>query len=136
VTAFAWNTPENLGEGNPERVLKGKVRDIKFENLDVTSEAGILNWAQEPGLIRNIEYKEISLKMRKESKWPSRIDLRPNDIVPMIERLHNGIEIVNVEGLKVIDSTISWDETRNYYLNAVSEENSVDVFTDGFKEVD
>lgn len=135
VTAFAWNTPENLGSGNPERVLKGKVRDIKFENIEVTSEAGILNWAQEPGLIRNIEYKNISLRMSKESKWPSRIDLRPNDVLPTVERSHNALEIVNVEGLTVLESTISWDKTRGEYQKAINQENSINVLTDGFQEV-
>jgi hypothetical protein len=73
--------------------------------------------------------------MSKESKWPSRIDLRPNDVLPMVERLHNALEIVNVEGLKVVDSTISWDGTRSEYQNAINQENSISVFTDGFQEV-
>lgn len=135
VTAFAWNKPENLGSGNPERILKGKVRNIRFENLEVTTEAGILNWAQEQGLIKNIEYKNVNVLMSKESKWPARIDLRPNDVVPVVERSHNALEIVNVDGLSVIDSSVIWDDTRNEYLNKVNQENSINISVDGFQEV-
>jgi polygalacturonase len=124
VTAFAWNTAENLQGGNPERLLPGKVSNITFRNLDVSSEAGILNWSQDPDLVRNVTYEDVRLSIGKKSKWPPRIDLRPNDTQPLIERPHNAFEAVNISNLTVSNLTIDWDiESRSEYGKAISEIN-------------
>lgn len=125
VTAFAWSKEELLGDGNPERLLEGKVRNISFSNIEVNSEAGILNWAAHPYLVGNVSYKNIKLTIGTRSKWPHRIDLRPNDLQPVIERPHNAFEAVNVSGLTVAGLKIEWDEkSRENYGVAVHAENA------------
>lgn len=111
VTAFAWNTPENVGDGNPERALEGRVSGILFENIECDADAGALNWAAHPGLVENVEYRNVTLKLHKKTKWPSRIDLRPNDIEPIVTRPHNAFEIVNVTSVSLFDCVVEWDES-------------------------
>jgi len=122
VTAFAWNTAEHLHDGNPERLLPGKVRNITFRNLQVDSEAGILNWAASADLADGIRYENIQLSIGAKSKWPPRIDLRPNDIQPMVERAHNAFEAVRVSNLSVENLSIAWDsDSRKHYGLAIYE---------------
>jgi len=125
VTAFAWSDEGLLGDGNIERLLEGKVEDITFRNLKVDSEAGILNWAAREGLIKNINYQNITLSIGSRSKWPHRIDLRPNDIEPIVERPHNALEAVNVSGLVVEGLEIQWNsDSRESYGVAVFTSNT------------
>lgn len=126
VTAFAWNEPDNLQDGNPERLLKGSVRNISFENLEIDTEAGVLNWALEPGLIENISYKNIAIHIEQKSKWPPRIDLRPNDILPVVERPHNAFEVINCEAVSIRSCEVTWDEKSraNYGLTLNADQNS------------
>ena len=125
VTAFAWNEQGFLEEGNPERLLEGKVSNITFRDLEVHSEAGILNWAARPELVKDIRYENIKLKIGTRSKWPHRIDLRPNDISPVVERPHNAFEAVNVSTVSMTGLEIKWDEkSRPSYGDSVFTQNA------------
>ena len=127
VTAFAWNDAAHLGDGNPERLLPGHVRDVVFDNIEVTTEAGILNWAQEESLVTDITYRNVRIALHAPQKWPSRIDLRPNDVTPVIHRPHNAIEIVNCQRVTIENCSITWDETRAAYSESVFVLGSPDV---------
>ena len=125
VTAFAWSDEGFLGDGNIERLLEGKVENISFRNLEVDSEAGILNWAAHEGLVTNINYQNIKLSIGARSKWPHRIDLRPNDVEPIVERPHNAFEAVNISGLVIDGLEIKWDsDSRDSYGKAVFTSNT------------
>jgi len=125
VTAFAWSQKEFLGDGNKERLLEGKVANISFRNLEVDSEAGILNWAARPELVTDVRYQNIRLRIGTRSKWPHRIDLRPNDVVPMVERPHNAFEAVNVSDITVNGLSIEWDkQSRKNYGDAIYTQNA------------
>jgi hypothetical protein len=125
VTAFAWNEQGFLEEGNPERLLEGKVSNITFRDLEVHSEAGILNWAARPELVKDVRYENIKLKIGTRSKWPHRIDLRPNDISPVVERPHNAFEAVNVSTVSMTGLEIEWDEkSRPSYGDSVFTQNA------------
>jgi polygalacturonase len=125
VTAFAWNSPENVGEGNPERALEGKVSGILFDKIECDADAGILNWAAHEGLVNEVEYRNVTLKLHKKTKWPSRIDLRPNDLQPVVTRPHNAFELVNVSSVSLFDCVVEWDEqSRADFGDAVNVINS------------
>lgn len=111
VTAFSWNDPGHVGDGNPERALEGYVKDIRFENLEVETEAGILNWAARPELIDGVKYSDIKVKIRSQSKWDHRIDLRPNDIANFVERPHCAIEVVNCTNVIFERIEVIWDKS-------------------------
>ena len=135
VTAFAWNDPGKIGDGNPERAFEGFVREIRFENLTIDSEAGILNWAARPELIEDIQYSGIKMKIGTRSKWDHRIDLRPNDIQNFVERAHNAVEAVNCTGVRFEGCEVIWDKSsREKYGELVHSEGSFGLEFAGIKE--
>lgn len=135
VTAFSWSDPNSKFDGNIERGLEGKVQNIVFENLEIDTEAGILNWAAKKGLIKNINFRNIKIKIGIKSKWPSRIDLRPNDISPIVFRPHNAIEVVNCENIKFENIDLTWDsKTKDRYGATKFIENSSEVLFFKMKE--
>lgn len=111
VTAFSWNDPGKVGDGNPERALEGFVKNITFENLDIDTEAGILNWAARPELIENVQYLHVTARIGSRSKWDHRIDLRPNDIQNFVERPHCAIEAVNCTDVTFHGCEVIWDKS-------------------------
>lgn len=126
VTAFSWSNPGTDFDGNIERGLEGRVENIQFINLQVDTEAGVLNWAARMGLIKNVKYKNIDINIGKRSKWESRVDLRPNDITPVLHRPHNAVEIANCEGVTLESVRVIWDkDSRSQYGNLIYEENSI-----------
>ena len=136
VTAFAWNEEGFLENGNPERLLEGKVSNISFKNLEVDSEAGILNWAARPELVNDVRYQNIKLKIGTRSKWPHRIDLRPNDILPVVERPHNAFEAVNVSNVSVTGLEVEWDnQSRNRYGDSIYTQNAPGFVADHVTEL-
>jgi polygalacturonase len=136
VTAFSWNDPGKGTDGNIERTYEGYVRDITFENITCHTEAGILIYAARPELIRGVTYRNIEVHMQKESKWDSRIDLRPNDIEQVIYRKHNAFEIFNATNIELDNCSVIWDSsTRLQYGEALVESNSKNVSAINFSEV-
>jgi polygalacturonase len=136
VTAFSWDDPAKGTDGNIERTYEGFVRDITFENITCYSEAGILNYAAHPELIKGVTYRNVDVFMKKESKWEPRIDLRPNGIESVLHRKHNAFEIFNVTDVKLDNCTVFWDKTsRNQYGEAIFESDSIDISTINFTEV-
>jgi polygalacturonase len=132
VTAFRWSEPEHLGDGNAERVIFGKVSNIRFENLSVTTEAGTLVWGQKKGLIKDVFFENVSQKMDKQSKWEPRIDLRPNDLEPFVFRKHCAFEIVNAESVQFKDTRVSYVNKEDFGQQVV---NAVDSTVTGEVEV-
>ncbi|MEY4320466.1 MAG: hypothetical protein RLZZ471_407 [Actinomycetota bacterium] len=125
VTAFAWNDADKVGDGNPERALEGRVSNVKFENIECDADAGILNWAARTDLVSGIEYSNIKLKLHTKTKWPSRIDLRPNDISPVVARAHNAFEVVNCKAVTLNACTVEWEpESRGNFGEAIYTENA------------
>jgi len=108
VTAFRWSEPESLGDGNAERTLFGRVEHVVFENLIVDSSAGMLCWGQHRGLISDVTFRDCAIVIDSESPWPPRIDLRPNDVLPVINRPTNAFEIVNSDAVTVAEVSIRW----------------------------
>ena len=106
VTAASWDHPEGETDGNPERLLEGTVENIIFENLEVVTEGGVLIWAQRQGLIKNVKYQNINLKMKSSGEWQPRIDLRPNGYQDFILDAHRPITFVNAENIEVSNLTI------------------------------
>lgn len=136
VTAFSWDDPTKGTDGNTERTYEGFVRDITFENITCHTEAGILNYAAHPELIKGVTYRNVQVHMQKESKWEPRIDLRPNAIEPVLHRKHNAFEIFNATNIELDNCTVIWDsDSRSQYGDALMESNSINVQTTNFTEI-
>jgi hypothetical protein len=120
VTASAWDDPTGTTDGNPERLLEGKVDGVRFVNIDVHSEAAILVWAAHPELVKHVEFDRINITMDSSSKWPARVDLRPNGEIDFMREPHSAMTLMNVDSVSVINSKIFWSElTREKYKSAL-----------------
>ena len=133
--AFSWDDPAKGTDGNIERTYEGFVRDIIFENISCLTEAGILNYAARPELIDGVTYRNVDVKVKKQSKWDSRVDLRPNGILPVLHRNHNGFEVINTTNLTLENCSISWEAgDRDSYGVAIFEKGSINFKEIGFTE--
>lgn len=136
VTAFSWDDPNKEWDpqfGNQERQLEGKVDGIKFSNIRVVSEAAILVWAAHKELLKNIEFNRVSITMKKASKWPPRIDLRPNPIQDFVRDKPSAVTLRNAENVAFVNSEILWEpSTRAQYAKAVDQESIVGFYTHNF----
>ena len=136
VTAFSWDDPSKPWDpsmGNIERQYEGRVDGIKFSNLRVTSEAAVLVWAARPELIKNVEFNRIALTMHHSSKWPARIDLRPNPIQDFVREPASAVTLHNAEGVAFINSEINWEPTsRAKYKSAVEQVGVSEYYTHNF----
>lgn len=127
VTAFSWDDPRiewDPSRGNKERQLEGRVEGIRFFNLKVVSEAALLVWGAHPDLIRNIEFDHVSVIMKKASKWPPRIDLRPNPIQDFVREKSSAVTLRNAINVALLECSIDWDSsTRSEYAKVIDSEN-------------
>lgn len=116
VTAASWDHPEGTTDGNPERLLEGTIENVTFQNLQVITEGGILVWAQRIGLIKNIDFVNINVKMESAGTWPPRIDLRPNGYQDFILEPHRPLTFINAEevSLSAVNITIN-TENKNIF---------------------
>jgi len=124
VTASSWDHPDEPHPGNPERLLEGKVDGVRFANIEVHTEAAVLVWATRPELIKNVEFDRVNIYMDQSSKWPARIDLRPNGEVDFIREPHSAMTLINAESILISNSKIVWsDATKARYKSALQVEN-------------
>jgi hypothetical protein len=62
--------------------------------------------------------------MDQSSKWPPRIDLRPNGEVDFIREPHSAMTLINAESISISNSKIFWsDATKSKYKSALQVEN-------------
>ena len=133
VTAFSWDDPTKEWDpqyGNVERQLEGRVDGIKFSNIRIQSEAAVLVWAGHKELLKNVEFNRLAIVMKKSSKWPARIDLRPNPIQDFVRDKPAAFTLRNVENIAIVNSEIQWDpKTRDQYRTAIDRENVEGFYT-------
>ena len=134
VTASSWDNPNEPTSGNIERLLEGKVDGVRFSNIEVHSEAAILVWATRPELIKNVELDRVSISMDQSSKWPARIDLRPNGEMDFIREPHSAMTLINAESISISDSKILWSPaTRTRYKSALEVKNVKNLVKHNFQ---
>ena len=122
VTAASWD--EGTTDGNPERLREGKVDGIRFEGIHVKTEAAVLVWATHPELIKNVEFIKLRIEMCNTSKWPARVDLRPNGTVNFLREPHSAISLINADSVTLSECEIVWsEESRKNYKSALQIEN-------------
>ena len=134
VTASSWDDPGRGTDGNPERLLAGKVDGVRFSHLDVHTEAGILVWASAPELIKNVDFESVTITLDNSSKWSARIDLRPNGVHDFLLGPHSAISLLNVESVSMSELNIVWDgRTRSNYKSALEVVNVKTLSLNNFK---
>ena len=129
VTAASWDHPEGSTDGNPERLLEGTVENILFENLDITTEAATLIWAQRPGLINGVKFKDISVRMKSTETWEPRIDLRPNGYQDFIQGPHSPVYFKNASNVSIQNMNITLNTNNPKFYDETSIIDNVEQYT-------
>lgn len=120
VTAAAWDDETETNPGNVERKLPGTVKNIHFRNISCKAEAGILVWGQQPHMVQDVTFDRVKIEMSAQSKWPSRIDLRPAGATTFLNRDHSAFEIMQAENISLIECKVTWNPvTAHRYAHAV-----------------
>jgi hypothetical protein len=71
--------------------------------------------------------------MKKYSKWPSRIDLRPNPILDFVWDKPSAVTLRNAENITFLNSEIAWaPDTRAEYASAIDKDNVEGFVTHNF----
>jgi hypothetical protein len=74
--------------------------------------------------------------MDKQSKWDSRIDLRPNGIESVLHRKHYAFEIFNTTDVALDNCRVIWNEnSRIQYAGLVGESGSLNTDISGLTEI-
>ena len=137
VTASSWDDADRGTDGNQERLLDGKVDGVRFSQLDVHTEAGVLVWAKKSELIKNVEFNNVTITLDNSSKWPARIDLRPNGVQDFIFEPHSALSFFNAESISVSDVKVVWDEqTKSRYKSALEVVNVKNLVKHNFEFVE
>ena len=92
-------------------------------------------WAAHPELIKDVLFENINQQMINQSKWPHRIDLRPNGNNDVIRRKHNAFDVMNATDVVIRNSRVTWDsQTRSMYGELLSTENSPGLIIESLTE--
>jgi len=104
-----------------ENVVLGKIENVQFNNIICKGDAGMLVYAREDSLIRNISFKNITFELA-ESKINEiaggNIDLRGalGEKNALFARDIPGFLAEHVDGLTIDDFKLTWTNTRMSFL--------------------
>ncbi len=113
-------------EGEPT----GKIRNVQFNNITATSEAGILLYGDEPNSIQSVGFNNIDLKIvrgKETMDYGGNFDLRPAAEIKKQLFMHDipGIYALNVTGLDIYDFQLEWGNDLPSFFTDGIECNSV-----------
>lgn len=95
-----------------EKTLLGKIRNIKFQNINANSENGIFLYAEEPGGISNITFDGINLHLTQKTAWPKKLhDIRPTYWEGIFEDSFCGVYAYRIRNITFRDLTITKDDS-------------------------
>ena len=72
--------------------------------------------------------------MDQSSKWPARIDLRPNGEMDFIREPHSAMTLINAESISITDSKILWSPANRFrYKSALEVKNVKNLVKHNFQ---
>ena len=88
----------------------GKVKDVFFNNVICDSENGVFVAAEELGLVQNIYFENIKIKIHKKSKYsPGTYDRRPCGVEGIISHKVSGFYLDKTEDVSINNCQVIWD---------------------------
>jgi len=93
----------------------GAIRDIRFRNIKAVGESGIILYGAEPGIISDVSIEGLDFLIKNgtlQKTYGGNFDLRPTADPSLSLFNHDipGIFIKNVNGLKISNSTILFED--------------------------
>jgi hypothetical protein len=100
----------------------GQVRDISFEGISATCEAGVLIFADEPGKLENLRFTDVQLRIAGgplSGEVGGNFDLRPAADMRSNIFKHDipGLFAQHVQGLNVSDFQLTWNSGEADYFS-------------------
>jgi hypothetical protein len=122
----------------PERG-SAAVRNVRFSNITADSEAGILINGRAPGVIRDLAFDHLRLRLKggaNSGAVGGNFDLRQGgDLMTEAVFKHDipGFYARNVDGLRIQDFTLEWaDALPDYFSDGIYGENIAGLTIEGF----
>ena len=110
--------------------MAGFIRDLRFEHISAESEAGIVVFSEPAGLIRDLFFDDVRVRIRKgplQESYGGNFDLR-GDTPPEFALFKHDIPAFyarGVTGLTINDVNVQWEDgVPEFYTNALYVENS------------
>lgn len=124
VTAGAWT----------KAVGPGSVRNIVFRNILCRSEAGVVVWGEKPGLIEGVRFEDVRVELGKTSRWPHRVDLRPNEGNRMEVWPVSAFDVRHAADVQIRNCSVAWSETAgDGYAHAVHSVDAPGLSVEGLR---
>lgn len=111
-------------------IPSGKISDISFRNISAESETGMVVYAYEPGLVENINFDNVSLKIssgKYTDEYGGNLDLRPSfsKEFSIFQYDLPGLLIKNIQHFEVVNFDLSWvGDIPAYHNNGIGIEGS------------
>jgi hypothetical protein len=119
-------SPRNVG-------APGLIRGLRFRDIRIEGEAGILVYAERPGMIEDLEFDAVHERVRKgplQTTYGGNFDLRGDTKRELAIFAHDipAFFAHGVHGLAVRDFTVEWDDALpEFYTHGVQVEDSKGV---------
>jgi hypothetical protein len=117
----------------------GKVSDVQFHNIIADADDGIVLYASEPGLIKNVRIDNLKLTMRGsplQADYGGNLDLRPA-LEPSLRLFKHDISAVfahGVDRLQLSNLQIGWsDSPASFFSHAIECESFTNLTIDGLQ---
>lgn len=106
-----WGTAEPIAITSFNRApltKSGKIRNIRFKNITCKGENGVLVYGSKKTKIENISFENVSVVLKKSSKWDVGLyDLRPSFAHGIKKAKNAGFYLRNADDISIENSTVS-----------------------------
>jgi hypothetical protein len=133
ISAIPWLEDDRIGH----------VRNVTLRNLTCEAENAILVYGWQPGLIRDILFDNVSLRIDRSSKWPGgELDLRPTPQdgagfkAGIVKHPLSGFMIKNAENVTLRNCRVEFTErarATGEFFHALAYDNAPGLAVEGFK---
>jgi polygalacturonase len=102
----------------------GDVRNVRFSNILIDSESGIVVWGEREASIQNLEFNDVRLKIGASAlagEYGGNFDLRPSADLSKSIFIHDipGLFARNVKGLQIRGFQLIWTGVADYHSNGI-----------------
>lgn len=133
---------EDVNRVIPENLTSpGTIENVSFSHITARSAHGCVAWSEQPGLIRDVRFDQIDLRMRR-SEWQAarggNFDLRPSRDMSRSIFAHDipAAFFYGVEGLTVRGFSVQWDNgLANWYTHVLHAHSCQDIAIDEVRGV-
>lgn len=124
VSALLWD---------PQAKAPGKIRNVRFHNINAIGEAGVLVYGTADSIIEDVSFTDVKLHIRKgplQETYGGNFDLRATRDKATAIFKHDipAVHVERVAGLSVTNLKVTWDkDLPGYFSSALAVDHCTDV---------